>query len=88
MGWCSDKMIATYSHTRLASKMEAFERLEKVLNGSPEPAAATAPAPDIMHPVIQAEIARQVALAMQRERESQKPLAAKVGRVITFPGAG
>jgi hypothetical protein len=46
-----------------------------------------------MHPAIQAEIARQVALALRREREEHPVPVEEVQRVksaqlITFPGAG
>lgn len=77
MGWVSERMIATYSHTRLAAKAAAFDKVEKVSNpGRPE---VTDPAPastisspgtsiDVASPAIQAEIARQVSLILQRER--------------------
>ena len=88
-GWVGRRMVETYSHTRMEAKADAVEML---MGGEhkPEPTPPRAggksqPKVDLMDPAIQAEIARQVALAMQREREAQP---AKGPRLLTFPGAG
>jgi integrase len=106
MGWVSDRMVETYSHTRLAAKQEALGVIEKV--GSPDggaPAAKSAlqgsrmpapnetgpasPAVDLLNPLIQAEIARQVALALSRGPEQfHTPVIQHQtrSRLVQFPG--
>jgi integrase len=82
-GWASPRMFATYSHPRMEAKVNALNLLgqRKLLALTPplqqrqtsqqidQPKVSL----DLMNPVIQAEIAlqvaRQVALALQRERE-------------------
>jgi integrase len=82
-GWASPRMFATYSHPRLEAKVNALNLLGpgKLLVSTPpvqqqqtsqqidQPQVSL----DLMNPVIRAEIAlqvaRQVALALQRERE-------------------
>jgi integrase len=85
-GWASPRMFATYSHARMEAKVNAVNLLGpgKLIAPTP-PVSAVAPANansphvdqpqvslDLMNPVIQAEIAlqvaRQVAVALQRER--------------------
>jgi hypothetical protein len=62
-------------------------RLPREATPAPPPAALSL---DLMHPAIQAEIARQVALAMQREREARFVAATPPtkGSRIRFPDAG
>jgi integrase len=73
-GWVGRKMIATYSHARIESKSEAVELLDKSGHKAPERprqrpgsqlAAPRPPIPDMTHPAVQAEIARQVEMALQ-----------------------
>jgi integrase len=72
-GWVGRKMMATYSHARIEAKSEAVELLDKSGHKAPErptqrPSQVTAPQqlpPDMTHPAVQAEIARQVELALQ-----------------------
>ena len=91
MGWVSQRMIETYSHTRMATKMAAFGVLEKITPEEPTPAPA-AVSLDLMNPAIQAEIARQVAIALQQEREQRyypSPVKELAGpRLVTFPAKG
>jgi integrase len=70
-GWVGRRMIETYSHARIEAKAEAVELIGK---GAPEHsiakpgiqiAAGQPPVPDMTHPLIRAEIARQVELAME-----------------------
>jgi integrase len=72
-GWVGRRMFETYSHVRI----EAKARIVKLLGTSghkapppsePAPAPRAAASLDLMNPAIQAEIARQVALALQKER--------------------
>jgi hypothetical protein len=43
---------------------------------------------DLMNPVIQAAIARQVALQRERDAVDPVPATAKGARLISFPGGG
>jgi integrase len=61
-GWVGRRMFEIYSHPRLEAKAEAVELLGKSGHKAPD---LHPPVPDIMHPAIQAEIARQVELALQ-----------------------
>jgi Phage integrase family len=82
-GWASPRMFATYSHTRLQAKISALSLLGpgKLVPASPPIQQTHTPQQqadqpqvslDLMNPVIQAEIAlqvaRQVALALEQER--------------------
>jgi len=73
-GWVGRKMIETYSHARIEAKADAVELLGKSGHNAPERsiakraiqiAAVHPPVPDMTHPLLQAEIARQVELALQ-----------------------
>jgi hypothetical protein len=93
-------MFATYSHARLEAKINALNLLGPGRLLAPTPPVQQPQTSqqtdqpqvslDLMNPVIQAEIAlqvaRQVALALQREREAAG--LAKNDRMIRFPGAG
>jgi hypothetical protein len=85
-------MVETYSHTRIEAKADAVNLLRHDGHKTPPPARDSRPRAevespaDLMQPAIQAEIARQVALAW-RERQQDTP-AAKGGRVIRFPCSG
>ena len=81
MGWCSERMIETYSHTRLRAKQDVIGLLSRVGKG-----------PDAIYervldnPEVQAEIQRQVAIAMQNQN-ALRPRGTAGGRpgVILFP---
>jgi integrase len=74
-GWVGPKMMQTYSHARIESKADAVGLLRASGHTAPErPKRTAAPAPasttqpqsiDLAHPSIQAEIARQVQMALQ-----------------------
>jgi integrase len=74
-GWASQRMFATYSHPRMEAKAEAVGLLGPDRK-SPHPAVPrlngtqdiSAPQSDLFNPLIQAEIARQVALQRERDR--------------------
>lgn len=62
MGWCSERMVEVYSHTRLEAKQEVIALLAHI---GPGPGAGAAE--DILaNPAVQAEIERQVALKVQQ----------------------
>lgn len=67
-GWVGRKMIETYSHARIEANAEAVALLNKAPRRPPgkpaSPAGRTQSAPDMTHPEIKAEIARQVELAL------------------------
>ncbi len=76
-GWVGHKMIATYSHARIEAKAEAVELLGKSGHNAParstgkpasQVAASQSLVPDMSHPAIQAEIARQAGLLLQGRR--------------------
>jgi hypothetical protein len=101
-GWVGRRMVETYSHARIEAKADAVQLLAGLGAQRPErrEPRTTIPPPifqkfepreqrpavDIMNPAIRAEIARQVALALQQER--QKNAVTNGTRVIRFPGAG
>ena len=83
-GWVGRRMVETYSHARIEAKADAVQLLKGFGTkrpGRPDVKLPDAPifqkpegrAPevtvDIMNPAIHAEIARQVALALERERQ-------------------
>jgi integrase len=79
MGWCSERMVSTYSHTRLEAKRDVIGLLSRL--GQP----SDAPEDILANPAVQAEIARQVKLAQDavvrpNGTRGQVPL-----RVISFP---
>ena len=86
-GHCSPKMTAHYTHISEQAERMAMQRITRGRRVIPTPHGQPAPVSvgsvDLMNPVIQAEIARQVAAALQREREPVKG-----PRLIRFPGAG
>jgi integrase len=108
-GWVGRRMVETYSHARIEAKADAVELLSGFGTRPPTRREPKLPPPpvfqhpeaqppqqtvDLMNSAIQAEIARQVDMALQREREQyvsaldpvQAP--AKGARLIRFPGAG
>ena len=103
-GWSSPRMFATYSHARIGAKLDAVSLLGPAgkppnntsggeIVKSPGYPAETHFQVDLMNAVVQAEIQRQVALALQRERgeayvQSLGPGPAKGPRLIRFPGVG
>lgn len=90
-GHCSPKMTAHYTHISMQAERMAMQGMTSGRKATPRPPDRPGKTigVDLMDPAIQAEIARQVALALQREREAN-PVASdqSKGRVITFPGAG
>jgi integrase len=95
-GHCSPQMTAHYTHISMQAERAAMERMmrSKVAH---VPSFASPALPqaqvDLMQPTIQAEIARQVALALQRagvERYApvDQPQLARGPRLIRFPGGG
>ena len=91
-------MIETYSHARMEAKADVVSLLGT--SGHNTAATPDEPAPppqaalslDLMQPAIQAEIARQVALALHQEREERYYVSAtkqSIGpRLVVFPGKG
>jgi hypothetical protein len=93
MGWVSERMINTYSHTRLAAKQGALAVLEKVgrdggeeapAKGKWMPAMPLPPQPDV-----QAELAqlRQLVEQLQAQVASRTPGEA-IYREIPAPARG
>ena len=90
-GWVNKKMFSTYSHARVESKADAVALLN---SGKPQPKKTppqpSAPdgMPDFMNPAIQAEIQRQVQLALQgiRPEESFTARPTAGPRLLTFRG--
>jgi integrase len=86
-GHCSPKMTAHYTHISSQAERIAMQGMTQHRRAQPRPPERPPQARvDLMQPAIQAEIARQVALALQREREQHQP--SKGARLIRFPGAG
>lgn len=82
MGWCSERMIETYSHTRLEAKREVIGLLSRVGGDSNLPEDVFA------NPAIEAEIERRVSLALQQQ-PAMRPsgTSGSVRRpVVMFPG--
>jgi integrase len=62
MGWCSGRMIETYSHTRLRAKQDVIGLLSRVGDSQ-------AVDEDVLaNPTVQAEIRRRVELALQDQK--------------------
>jgi hypothetical protein len=95
-GHCSPKMTAHYTHISMQAERIAMQGMTNGRRVTPRPPERPPqPAPvNMMDPAIQAEIARQVALALHQEREERYYASAakeeppKGGRLIRFPGAG
>ena len=88
-GWVGRKMFETYSHPRLEAKAAAVELLDKSGHKAPEPpmlkptvriAAPQLSIPDMTHPAVEAEIARQVGLALQSRLRLMRTPERGVGR--------
>jgi hypothetical protein len=88
-GWVGHKMIATYSHARIEAKAAAVELLGKSGHKAPERStqkperqvvAPQPPIPDITHPAVQAEIVRQVELALQSRLGTPRTPERRAGR--------
>jgi hypothetical protein len=80
-GHVSARMSDHYTHISEQAERREFERLRAPHRPPPVPSAG----PDIMHPAIQAEIARQVSIAMalrEHEQKQSRP------RLVVFPGNG
>jgi hypothetical protein len=93
-GHCSPKMSAHYTHISMQAERIAMQAMERGKRVTPRPPERPQQAPPInmMDPAIQAEIERQVALAIHREREDRcYASAAEIQskpRLIVFPGKG
>jgi integrase len=98
-GHCSPKMTAHYTHISMQAERIAMQRMTQGRKVTPRPPEPPQTPVDLMdNPAIkakmQAEIERQVAILLQREREQYASAAdpvqapAKGARVITFPGKG
>lgn len=94
-GWVGRKMIETYSHARIEARADAVNLLGATGHKTAPPAREPATAPpamslDLMQPAIQAEIARQVAIALaERERQQERePVGSEQSgaRLVVFPG--
>jgi integrase len=95
-GWVGRRMFETYSHTRIEAKTEAVALLDKSGHKRPEPPtpksavqvdSLSTPAPDMTHPSIQAEIARQVELALRSRLDAPRtPERRSAGRRRTMRG--
>jgi integrase len=86
MGWCSERMVEVYSHTRLEAKQDVIALLSRIGTGSDIDAAE-----DILaSPAVQAEIERQVALKVQQQLSTRADgtRGALASGVIVFPNRG
>jgi integrase len=86
MGWCSERMIEVYSHTRLEAKQDVIALLSNI---GPRPEADGAE--DILgNPAVQAEIDRQVAIKLQRQlsMKANGTRGAAASGLIVFPNRG
>jgi integrase len=84
MGWCSERMVETYSHTRMRAKEDAIRVLSRIGHGR-----VTDLGEDVLaNPTVQAEIRRQVELALQ-DQKALKPsgTSGMSSGVILFPRA-
>jgi integrase len=94
-GHCSPKMTAHYTHISSQAERMAMESMPHGRRATPRPPAhpPQSPPSNTTDPAIQAEIARQVALALQERSFASHPLAkptrcahvAKAPRLLTFP---
>jgi integrase len=87
MGWCSERMVSVYSHTRLEAKQEVIALLSQIGHGSGPDSAAESM---LANPAVQAEIDRQVALKVQQQLSAQAngTRGAAPSGVIVFPRGG
>jgi integrase len=87
-GHVSARMSDHYTHISEQAERREFERVR----GPYRPPPLLPDGPDIMHPAIQAEIARQVSIALklrdQEERFVEAPRAQSRPRLVVFPGNG
>ena len=82
-GHCSPKMSAHYTHISSQAERLAIQSMNRDRRPMPRQPKPQAPI-NMTDPAIQAEIERQVALAVQREREGQSG----GPRLVMFPGKG
>jgi integrase len=95
-GHCSPKMTAHYTHISMQAERMAMQSMTHGRRPTPRPPEPPPQAPVTLldHPAIQAEIARQVALAVHKEREERYYASTldnqpRPGpRLVTFPGKG
>jgi integrase len=90
-GHCSPKMTAHYTHISSQAERLAMQSMTHGRRPTPRPPERPpqAPAINMMDPAIQAEIARQVALALHQEREERYYAKEQSGpRLVRFPGKG
>jgi len=91
-GHCSPKMTAHYTHISEQAERIAMQRMSHGRRATPQPPERPPRAADIdwMNPAIQAEIARQVALALQDREQHYVPVAKEQSgpRLVMFPGKG
>ena len=92
-GHCSPKMSAHYTHISTQAERMALQSMTRSRRATPLPPQRPPQAPvNSMDPAIQAEIARQVALALHQEREERYYASAtkqSMGpRLVVFPGKG
>jgi integrase len=86
MGWCSQRMVEVYSHTRLEAKQEVIALLSHIGPGGDADAAAER---ILANPAVQAEIDRQVALKVQQlSAQANGTRGAAASGVIVFPREG
>jgi hypothetical protein len=87
-GHVSARMSDHYTHISEQAERREFERVR----GPHRPPPVSPAAPDIMHPAIQAEIARQVSIALalrdHEERFVEIPREQRRPRLVVFPGSG
>jgi integrase len=94
-GHISEAMQSHYSIQQHDTKMAALEALEHpAVRTEPDPSPPAQPpaSADIMHPAIQAEIARQISIALasrdHEERFVEIPRKQSGPRLVVFPGSG
>jgi integrase len=92
-GHCSPKMTAHYTHISMQAERMAMQGMTNGRKSTQRPPdrPGKASGVDLMDPAIQAEIARQVALALQRKREHHNGAApveapANGPQLVRFPG--
>jgi integrase len=81
MGWCSERMIEVYSHTRLRAKEDAIRVLSRIGQGR----VADLDEEVLANPAVQAEIRRQVELALQKKALRPSGTGGMPSGVILFP---
>jgi integrase len=84
MGWCSERMIEVYSHTRLRAKQDVIGLLSGIGRGRVHELGEDV----LANPTVQAEIRRQVELAMQDQKALRTSgTSGMPSGVILFPHA-